>query len=101
MTHIDTRSAIRTKYVGPTNHRGTRISVSDYAVMGMTPQRMFVDWNYELDVNENHAVAAQTWLDKFNNIGEKYEQRATVNPPGLCFDGCYYWTWKFTPESET
>ena len=82
--YCDTRSSIRTKYIGPTNHRGSRVSVScDY---GMRP-RMFVNWDESLNSNENHRRAAELWLDK-------YIPGTKVSGPGLGFDACYYWSWE-------
>jgi len=44
--------AIETKYLGPTNHRGSRVKASCEA--GQTT----VSWDYSLNVVENHARAA-------------------------------------------
>jgi len=44
--------AISTKYVGPTNYRGSRIIASCEAL-----RRTFA-WNYALGVEENHRAAA-------------------------------------------
>ena len=46
------KQAIETKYLGPTNHRGARI------VAKCDAGRKVVPWEYELDVPENHALAA-------------------------------------------
>jgi hypothetical protein len=96
MKHIDTRACIRTKYLGPTNYRGSRITVKDdnNSWSQVSPKRLIVDWNYELNVDKNHAAAAQAWLDKhMSKFAEEYDQRPIVSEPGLCFDGCYYWSW--------
>ncbi len=50
--------AIVTKYLPPTNHRGSRIKVWHSDAKSLT-----VSWDYELDVAENHAQAVQTYLD--------------------------------------
>lgn len=46
--------AITTKYLGPTNHRGSRIVARAYA------RRITVAWDHALDVEENHTRAAMT-----------------------------------------
>lgn len=45
--------AITTKYLGPTNHRGSRI------VAQCNAKRIVVEWDDSLDVAENHTRAAQ------------------------------------------
>lgn len=53
------RQAIKTKYLGPTNCHGARISVSAQAGRKTYP------WDYSRDVNDNHtraaALYAQHW----------------------------------------
>ena len=83
-----TRAAIRTRYAGPTNSRGSRIIVTDSRFFDEARQRHTYDWNHALDVNENHAQAAQAWFDKFN------DHNATIKGAGLSYDGDYYWTWE-------
>jgi len=86
-----TRSAIRARYTGPTNYRGTRVIVSDGGMLSSgKPRRTTHDWNYELNHSENYAVAAQKWLDQHN-------PGATIRGPGLVFDHDYYFTWKTAP----
>jgi hypothetical protein len=48
--------AIETKYLGPTNTLGARISVSRFE------KRKLYDWNDELVPNENHIQAMQAFL---------------------------------------
>jgi len=97
MNHIDTRSSIKTKYLGPTNHRGSRIVVTDDNNAFHNSQRITVNWNYELNVNENHAMAAQVWLSKnMTHFEKKYNQKACLSEPGLSFNGCYYWSWTWS-----
>ena len=84
---IETRSAIRTRVHGPTNTGGTKISVTG-GPEDRKPRRLFVGWDYSLNHDQNHAVAAQAWLNKFNEFD------ATVDGPGLYFGGDYYFTWK-------
>jgi len=83
----DTRAAIRTRYAGPTDSRGSRIIVTAKWWSGHKSRRAIYDWDHALEPKENHAAAAQKWLNKYNTYG------ATVVPPGLNYDGDYYWTW--------
>ena len=53
------RVVVRTKYHGPTNHRGSRISVT-HAQGG---KRIYVEWDYSLGLAENHCHAVQVYLD--------------------------------------
>lgn len=55
---IISRDLICTKYVGPTNHRGARVSVTQ----GNT--RSVYTWDDALDVTENHASAARAYVEK-------------------------------------
>jgi hypothetical protein len=45
--------AIETKFLGPTNHRGSRIVAKCQA------KRITVAWDHSLDVKENHRRAAE------------------------------------------
>lgn len=45
--------AIHTKFLGPTNNRGSRIAAKCDA------KRIVVSWDYALGVAENHAAAAK------------------------------------------
>ena len=49
---------IRTKYHGPTNSKGSRISAECEA------GRIYVPYNHALDAEGNHKVAAQVLLVK-------------------------------------
>ena len=84
MTIPTARSAIRTRYHGPTNTRGSRFIATD------GKNRVTVPYDYGLDSTENHSAAAQAFLDKHN----PFETKLVAN--GLCFDNDYYWTWKVT-----
>ncbi len=53
------RQAIITKYLGPTNTRGTRIKAT--AAAGTVT----VNWDYSLGMDANHAQAAKALVDKF------------------------------------
>ena len=114
MKNADTRQSIRTRYHGPGNYKGARISVDSYGYSTGDRRRIYVDYDHTLDCNGNHAAAAQAWLDKHNPGGrtllagggapdEIMERCNEVAMPGLCFDGDYFWTWKekvtfYSPE---
>lgn len=57
------RQAIVTKYHGPTNTRGSRISARAYA------GRVSVPYEYALSVEENHAAACRAFAAKFGWFG--------------------------------
>ncbi len=59
-----TCQAIVTKYHGPTNTRGSRISASAGA------GRVFVGYNHRLNQEQNHAAAARALADKLAWSGE-------------------------------
>lgn len=45
--------AIQTKYIGPTNTKGSRIKAECQA------KSIIVEWDYSLDIDENHTIAAK------------------------------------------
>lgn len=53
------RQAITTKYHGPTNTRGSRISASAEA------GRIFVPYDHALSLSDNHAAAAAAFAAKW------------------------------------
>lgn len=53
------RQAIVTKYLGATNFRGSRVKATAYA------GSVTVSWDDALDVQENHAKAAQALAAKW------------------------------------
>lgn len=61
--------AIVTRYLGPTNHRGSRVAVR--AAAG----RKFYGWNCALNSEDNHGAAAMMfaaemgWLEGYTLIG--------------------------------
>jgi hypothetical protein len=62
------RVALRCKYLQPTNHRGTRISVQRYEgnTHGKDPQRIVMSWDYSLEPADNYALAVKLYLDHAN-----------------------------------
>lgn len=63
------RQAITTKFLGPTDHKPSRIVVRADA------GRMIVSWDHNLDVAANHTAAAEAfarklgWLDRCKIFG--------------------------------
>tara|TARA_Y100001973_G_scaffold82021_1_gene121107 strand:+ start:1859 stop:2119 length:261 start_codon:yes stop_codon:yes gene_type:complete len=78
------RSGITTRYRGPTNTLGSRIIVTDNH---SDARRITVSWDHALNTAENHAHAAQAWLEKFIPY-------AQVVSPGIDFGAGYAWTWE-------
>jgi len=63
---------IRTKYLGPTNTKGSRIkaSVLDNGTFALSST---VSWDYSVDTEENHVNAALALLAKVNQaFADKY-----------------------------
>ena len=92
--YINTRSGIRTRYHGPTNCSGSRISAS------FGTRRIYIPYSYDLNESENHALAAQSILDKYNDL--EYDDGVLRIDPlsGLCFDGDYYWSWNIVQVDQ-
>ncbi len=68
--------AIRTRYHGPTNTRGARITASCEGGALTLPR------DYSLDVDQDHARAAQRLVDRLGWPGVYH---------GGSFSGDYYW----------
>lgn len=72
------RQAIVTKWLAPTNHRGSRVKA--YAQAGS----LTVHWDYALDVPENHRRAAMAFAAKYGWEGE-WVGGAMPDGNGYCF----------------
>ena len=72
--------AIRTKYHGPTNTRGSRISAQCEA------GRVYVPYDHALSIDGNHKAACDALLDRMGWRGKYYT-------PMVCgeFSGDTYW----------
>jgi hypothetical protein len=55
--------AITTKFVGPTNHRGSRVTARAQA------GKVTVSWDHALDIDANHDQAALALIRKFGWSG--------------------------------
>ena len=75
--------AIITKYLGPTNHRGSRIKATAWAVSAA------VSYDYSLDSEGNHKAAAQALCDKLNSNPHAIEEGRWVIE-----------TWAATPDGR-
>jgi hypothetical protein len=68
--------AIRTRYHGPTNYRGARISAQCEA------RSIFVNYDHGLDLEDNHAAAASELVRRMGWAGHYH---------GGAFAGDHYW----------
>lgn len=61
---------IRTKFIGPTNSRGSRVKAATLDKNPSTgrPDSLTVDWNHSINAHENHRRAAMA-LAKRNGWG--------------------------------
>ena len=57
--------AIKTKYHGATNTRGSRFSAEAEGVA-----RIYMPYDYELNAEENHRIVAEKLCDKYDWKGE-------------------------------
>jgi hypothetical protein len=81
----DTRAAIRTRFHGPTNAKGSRVSATRGVDFNGVTKRVTIPYDYGHGEG-NHLAAAQAFLDK-------HQPGCIVDPRGLCFDNDYFWTW--------
>jgi hypothetical protein len=75
--------AIRTKYHGPGNVRGSRFSAQCDA------GRIYVPYDYALGVEENHKAACEALCVKLGWVAPRYQPMV-----GGCFDNDYYWVFQ-------
>ena len=74
---MTTCKTIATKYHGPTNTRGSRISAT--ATSG---QRVSIGYDHSLSSEQNHMAAARALLTKLNWTGQWF---AGATPDGYVF----------------
>lgn len=77
---MNIRQAIRTRYHGPTNSKGSRISAKCAA------RTLFLSYDDALNSEENHAAACAALVKKMEWDSEHYGQRIA----GV-FDNDYFW----------
>ena len=60
-TDLLTGPVIVTRYLGPTNHRGSRVKATHQRDSDVT-WRATLDWDHSLNATENHQLAAEQLL---------------------------------------
>ena len=80
---IDRCPVILTKYLGPTNTRGSRVKATSGS--GRT---IVIAWDDELSIDENHAAAATALAAKLWSITPD-----SFALHGGCHDGCDGFAW--------
>ena len=70
--------AIETRYLGPTNHRGSRIKAQAWAGSVTVP------YNHALNIEDNHRAAATALLAKLGWQGS-YAQGGNAKGDGYVF----------------
>ena len=58
-SQVVTRPVVVTKYIGPTDHRGSRVRAT-----GPAGQSVVVSWDHRINAEGNHAAAAAALADK-------------------------------------
>jgi len=71
------RVGLFAKYLGPTDHRGSRIVVSR-ADGGRDPMRLVVGWDYSMNLADNYARAFSEYLAR-QNWGGSWVIGSTTN----------------------
>ncbi len=71
-----TMQAIITKFYGPTNHKGARIKATCEA------GSIWMSYEYGLNIDGNHAKAAQMLIDKMGWNTEYYSKTVMGGLPG-------------------
>ena len=74
---------IRTRFHGPTNSKGSRLSAR-CSLCHREAERIYVPYNYALSLGENHKIAARQFIAK---LGLREFDFA-----GGCFNSDYYWS---------
>jgi hypothetical protein len=64
MSHFTNRQAIQTKFLGPTNSRGSRVKA--FAAAGSVT----ISWDHRLNPEQNHRAAAEMFANRMNWTGK-------------------------------
>tara|TARA_B100000424_G_scaffold239838_1_gene206887 strand:+ start:591 stop:896 length:306 start_codon:yes stop_codon:yes gene_type:complete len=91
---ITMRPVIRTRYHSSTNSTDQRISVT------WKKHTEYVAYADNLDMKENHAQAAQGFLNLMRHCGRYDDYFFELVPDGFCFDGDYFWTWNIVKVDQ-
>lgn len=71
------RQSIRTKYHGPSNYRGSRVSATS-----TSGHRLMLEWDDALNTDENHTAAAAALARK---LGWPGDWHGGATDEGYCF----------------
>ncbi|QIG74599.1 hypothetical protein EVC11_017 [Rhizobium phage RHph_I20] len=63
-------TAIRTKFLGPTNARGSRVKAETCEALPELKRRITLSWDHSLDGQANHARAAKALAEKLEWAGD-------------------------------
>lgn len=74
--------AIMTRYLGPTNHRGSRVAATT-----CTGHRHVMSWDDSKDINANHLDAAKELCSKMGWDGDSLVGGATAEGYAFVFVG--------------
>ena len=79
---------IITRYLGPTNHRGSRV-VATHKRDSEKTYRATIDWDHQLDSTANHLAAAEALLLKWP-YHHPEQERFQLAARGHNFDSYYF-----------
>jgi hypothetical protein len=82
--HITSGPVIVTRYLGPTNHHGSRIKATHKHDSKITKQ-VTINWDSSLESQANHQAAAKQLLNQWG-----YDNNLMIVGCGWDHD-CYYW----------
>ena len=88
------RASIRTRYHGPTNTTGARISVTDGGNPFGNPRKIYVAWDYAVNIDATHKQAAEQFIATFV-ADVVHPSKATIRNPSVSFNGDQYHSWEF------
>tara|TARA_R100001015_G_C4597044_1_gene152203 strand:+ start:48 stop:383 length:336 start_codon:yes stop_codon:yes gene_type:complete len=100
---ITTRGAVRTRYHGPTNCKGSRISATNglKVTSFCTKKTIYQPYDHSLTEKENHYQAAQAFFDKaFLYRNDDTFIFKVDGSSGLVFGGDHFWTWDILEKKE-
>lgn len=80
---------IVTRYLGPTNHRGSRI-IATHKRDSETTYRATIPWQHDLSPEDNHLAAAERLLDGWPQYGDGSGPRFRIGGRGHDHDAYYF-----------
>jgi acetolactate synthase regulatory subunit len=84
LKHITSGPVIVTRYLGPTDHRGSRIKAT-HKRDSETTEQITISWDYKLNSQANHQAAAEQLLSQWG-----YSNDLKIVSYGWDHDS-YYW----------